>query len=91
MMIVKCANPICNEPFNYKEGRLFFVHVSGLTGTSRRNSHGVQHFWLCSMCCEARVVEIHKKWAKGPTEASQQLAESFLSHTEALTGQLSRP
>jgi len=75
-MIVKCANPGCDKPFNYNEGKLFFIRVSCLTGGSPRNFHGVQHFWLCSMCCETQVLETHKKWSKESSEASQQLAAS---------------
>jgi len=80
-MVAKCANPTCNEPFDYRTGRLFFVHVCCARDEARPNSHGVQHFWLCAMCCEAQVGEFHNK----RTEASEKPAQSLhLDEAEVL-------
>lgn len=44
-MLSRCANPDCRAPFDYGHGRFFRFRLS-----SRRNSHSVQHHWLCDSC-----------------------------------------
>lgn len=56
-MFSVCANPDCRTPFDYRQGRLFRFHKHYPAGERLRNTHGVQHFWLCGVCCAAYTLE----------------------------------
>ena len=56
-MFSVCANPDCHAPFDYRQGRLFRFHKSYPAGERLRNTHGVQHFWLCGVCCGTYTLE----------------------------------
>ncbi len=46
-MISSCANPVCNAPFDYRQGQLFRFHKAHRADEKPPNTHSVQHFWLC--------------------------------------------
>jgi hypothetical protein len=56
-MFSVCANPDCQAPFDYRQGRLFRFHKHHPAGERVPNTHSVQHFWLCGVCCGAYALE----------------------------------
>lgn len=56
-MFSVCANPDCQALFDARQGRLFRFHKHYEAGERLRNTHGVQHFWLCGVCCAAYTLE----------------------------------
>jgi hypothetical protein len=56
-MFSACANPNCQAPFNYREGRFFRFHKHHPPSETPPNSHSVQHFWLCGVCCGGYTLE----------------------------------
>jgi hypothetical protein len=56
-MFSVCANPDCQAPFDYRQGRLFRFHKDNPAGERAPNTHSVQHFWLCGVCCGAYTLE----------------------------------
>lgn len=56
-MISKCANPDCVTPLDYWQGRFFRFHKSHPDGAEPANTHSVQHFWLCKLCCGVYTLE----------------------------------
>lgn len=61
-MVEFCANQDCHEPFDYRHGRLFRFHKDCPVGGKPPNTHSVQHFWLCSACCDAYTLEYREGW-----------------------------
>jgi len=51
-MLSICANPECRAPFSYGGGRFFRFRQIPSDGNQIPNLHAVQHFWLCSTCCQ---------------------------------------
>ena len=60
LMISNCVNPACSAPFEYRRGRIFRFHQSHPKGKEPKDSHAVQHFWLCAKCCETYSLEYHR-------------------------------
>ena len=58
-MFSVCANPDCQAPFDYDQGRLFRFHKNAAVGGNAPNSHWVQHFWLCGTCFKTFTLEYH--------------------------------
>lgn len=56
-MFSVCANPDCQIPFDYRRGRLFRFHKEHAVGEKPPNTHSVQHFWLCGICCDIYTLE----------------------------------
>lgn len=56
-MFSMCANPDCEMPFDYGQGRFFRFHKSQAAGEQAANTHSVQHFWLCGQCCREFALE----------------------------------
>lgn len=56
-MFSKCANPDCGVPFDYLRGRIFRFHKYHAADEEPPNTHSVQHFWLCGLCCEEFTLE----------------------------------
>jgi hypothetical protein len=52
-----CANPDCQAPFDYRQGRLFRFHKDHPVGEKPPNTHSVQHFWMCGVCCGIYTLE----------------------------------
>ncbi len=50
--VSQCANRPCGERFKLREGRLF--HIRNPDG---KDSHAVEHFWLCESCSKLFDVE----------------------------------
>jgi hypothetical protein len=75
-MFSVCANPACQAPFDYRQGRLFRFHKDHRAGEKPPNTHSVQHFWLCGVCCGAHTLEYGDGCGvliKGRPEASDNL------------------
>jgi hypothetical protein len=51
-MLIRCCNPECKAPFNYREGRL--IRFSRLHAGKQP---AVEHFWLCGTCAREFVFE----------------------------------
>jgi hypothetical protein len=56
-MVSACANPECQAPFDYRQGQFFRFHKGHPAGEEPLNTHSVQHFWLCGVCCRAYTLE----------------------------------
>lgn len=55
-MFSQCANPGCDRPFNYRQGRLLrFSNI--LSGHRFLDDPCVKHFWLCDTCNRNYVLE----------------------------------
>lgn len=54
---MKCCNPECEVPFNYREGRLIRLSRSSNHGKSVGNQSCVRHFWLCRECAPLYTFE----------------------------------
>jgi hypothetical protein len=59
MMVDKCANPECSNPFYYGLGRLYFSPKRLADKSPSANSHGVEHFWLCESCSKSYTFGLH--------------------------------
>jgi hypothetical protein len=55
-MFSTCANPECQKPFDYHQGRLLRFH-SDRSGSDLSENCCVRHFWLCADCSRAYVLE----------------------------------
>lgn len=56
-MLIKCCNPECQAPFNYRQGRLVRFCRSSANG-KRAGSHPViEHYWLCGQCARLFVFD----------------------------------
>ena len=50
-MLTKCVNPACPKPLRYlRDGRIFHVERAGPLPDGGKQSHNVEHFWLCGPC-----------------------------------------
>lgn len=56
-MIANCANPGCSATFDYRAGRLYRFPKRPNEKSRLPNGHGVQHFWLCAMCCQVYTLK----------------------------------
>jgi hypothetical protein len=56
-MFSTCANLECRTSFEYGKGRFFLFHKDCQAGETPPNTHCVQHFWLCSNCCQEYALE----------------------------------
>ena len=56
-MYMKCCNPDCNAPFDYREGRLVRVSKTPLRGNAGEVRGLIEHFWLCGTCAGPYVLE----------------------------------
>ncbi len=56
-MLTKCVNPACPKPLRYlRDGRIFHVERAGPLPDGGKQSHNVEHFWLCGDCCQTMTV-----------------------------------
>jgi hypothetical protein len=51
-----CANPDYAVTFDYRQGRFFRFHKNVAAG-GLKNTHSVQHFWLCGQCSQKFTLE----------------------------------
>jgi hypothetical protein len=56
-MFSVCANPDCQATFDYRQGQLFRFHKDHPVNEKPPNTHSVQHFWLCGVCCDIYTLE----------------------------------
>ena len=56
-MLSRCANPDCRTPFDHGHGRFFRFRQDSLQSVSLRNSHSVQHHWLCDTCSKTYTLD----------------------------------
>ena len=59
-MVSNCANPKCAKPLHYlREGRIFVFNVqdSSVKTSGEKQSHRLEHYWLCGACSRMFVVE----------------------------------
>jgi len=61
-MFIKCCNPECGAPFDYREGRLirFSRNTPNDSSSYNRNTNNcqvIEHFWLCGKCAALYVFE----------------------------------
>jgi hypothetical protein len=56
-LFIKCCNPECEAPFNYREGRLIRFASNPNKGNPTAIKSVIQHFWLCGKCAELYVFE----------------------------------
>jgi len=56
-MLSNCANPDCGAAFDYGHGRFFRFRQSLPDSASARNSHAVQHYWLCDACSKTYTLD----------------------------------
>jgi hypothetical protein len=59
-MVSNCANPKCAKPLHYlREGRIFVFNVrdSSVKTSSEKQSHQLEHYWLCGDCSPMFLVE----------------------------------
>jgi hypothetical protein len=56
-MLLKCCNPECEAPFDYREGRLIRFSSEQANAKSAENRSLIQHFWLCGKCAGLFVFE----------------------------------
>ena len=56
-MLAKCVNPVCLKPLHYlRDGTIFHVDRPTAATDGGKNSHNVEHFWLCGDCCQSMTV-----------------------------------
>lgn len=59
-MVSNCANPKCAKPLHYlREGRIFVFNVqdSSVKASGEKQSHHLEHYWLCGACSPMLLVE----------------------------------
>ena len=55
-MFSTCANPECQKPFDYHQGRLLRFHSERSQGDFSED-FCLRHFWLCAHCSGAYLLE----------------------------------
>ncbi len=56
-MYMKCCNPNCDAPFDYREGRLVRVSKAPRQSNPKEVRSLVEHFWLCGKCAGDYILE----------------------------------
>jgi hypothetical protein len=49
-VLIKCCNPKCEAPFDYREGRLMRFSSKQSRDKTTEAHLKIQHFWLCGKC-----------------------------------------
>lgn len=56
-MLAKCVNPACSKPLHYlRDGTIFHIDRATPVAETAKQSHNVEHFWLCGDCCQQMTV-----------------------------------
>jgi hypothetical protein len=79
-MLLKCSNPECEAPFDYREGRLIRFSTKGANGKSAENHTFIQHFWLCGECAGLYVIEHESGISVKIKPRQKELSTGKLSH-----------
>lgn len=56
-MLAKCVNPACSKRLHYlRDGKVFHIERPAPIVETGKQSHNVEHFWLCGDCCQHMTV-----------------------------------
>jgi hypothetical protein len=56
---MKCCNPLCDAPFDYRQGRLVRFSEAITDADTPEARVRIRHFWLCGKCAEIYAFEHH--------------------------------
>ena len=79
-MLVKCCNPKCEAPFDYREGRLVRFPGNPGNGGPVENYLLIRHFWLCGKCSGLYVFEYEAETTVKIKLRDQELSKEKLPH-----------
>jgi hypothetical protein len=79
-MIIKCCNPECDAPLDYREGRLVRFSRNPAKGKLVENHTLIRHFWLCGKCAGLYVFEYESETIVRIKLRHQELPEEKLPH-----------
>lgn len=79
-MLIKCCNPKCEAPFDYREGRLIRFSSKQTHGKFTEAHPFIQHFWLCGKCAGLFVFESESGITVTIKPRQQELSDEKLSH-----------
>jgi hypothetical protein len=77
---MKCCNPKCEAPFDYREGRLIRFSRKAINGKPSGNQSLIEHFWLCGKCSQIFVFECKSGKSLEIKMRNQESAGENLSH-----------
>jgi len=78
-MLIKCCNPECEAPFDYRVGRLIRFSRT-MSDENYEDQHMIQHFWLCGKCAGLYAFEYESGTGVKIKLRGQELSEGNLSH-----------
>jgi hypothetical protein len=79
-MITKCCNPECEEPFDYREGRLIRFSRAMSGGEHAENRQWIEHFWLCGKCSGIYVFECNSGISVNIKPRDRELSQDDIPH-----------
>jgi hypothetical protein len=79
-MLVKCCNPECESPFDFREGRLIRFSSKPPNDSTLQNRSVIQHFWLCGRCALIFVFECESGIRVKITPRRQESTENTFSN-----------
>ena len=79
-MLIKCCNPKCEAPFDYREGRLIRFSGNPANRKPAENHPLIRHFWLCGKCAGLYVFEYESETTVRIKPRRQELFKENLSH-----------
>jgi hypothetical protein len=79
-MVLKCCNPECEAPFDYREGRLIRFSSRQSNGECDESHSLIQHFWLCGKCASLFVFEHESGISVRIKPRHQEVSTGNLSH-----------
>lgn len=79
-MLIKCCNPMCEAPFDFREGRLIRFSGKPANGKSVENRALIRHFWLCGKCARQYVFEYESETTVRIKLRHQDSSKENLSH-----------
>lgn len=78
-MIVKCCNPVCDTPFDYRQGRIIRRSRKVVNGEPAESRGLIEHFWLCGNCAERFVLEYESEISVRIKSHAPQISEEHHS------------
>jgi hypothetical protein len=79
-MLIKCCNPMCAAPFDYREGRLIRFSSKITNDKSSENHSLIRHFWLCGKCAGLYVFEYESGMTVKIKPRHQESSQEHLFH-----------
>ncbi len=79
-MLIKCCNPECEAPFDYREGRLIRFSGNSANGKTLENHTVIRHFWLCGKCAGLYVFEYESETTVRIKLRHQESSKENLAH-----------